>query len=460
MTSFLLRRIAEKYNLTNGQKLNTKAIRNIAKLECMQKKEVLQLLHVSSIATYKCLHNRDCNFYIYLYCREELEEIKEKVLRECQNLKHMNGNMIKLMMERYRLSDRDMREILGISYILYNRAKNENKAVTVFCQIPKDTNFIEIFEKWKKKDTVTRQDVKEIQDAYRLSKKEIKEKFHISQKEFKELLEGQIETVKIDLYSEKEKYELKKKTNYQNKYRTSKRDIERFAEKEEVSFQKAGQILDINEKRLQKLAEEKQLTLKITGKNTKWKAERMLLDLKYNPIYGEHYYTLEELTLICNGYYLTIEDFFYYKTRSKVMYEMFLEAVQNNPKGVWIGSKTRISNEFIEENYTEIEKAIEKMAQNLCIQLKCDYKDDFKSEAFVYLLETAGIFEKNLDYNPNLLIHTMLRGIKGVMLTYYQKIGKEWSLERKGKNGYYENAELLQDNRYNPEVCIIDKIAI
>lgn len=401
------------------------------------------------------MHEIDCHFYIHIFFKEELEEIKNKVIEELKGFNQINGNMIKLLKEKYHLSDRDMRDILGSGYALYKKAIEENKSIAISLKKENKLNYFEIFEKWKNKEEISYEDVKSIQEQYQLSQAEIQEVFQISKKNFKDLLDGSVQKVKVDLYSEKDRYLIKKKVNLQEKYRVSKKDMERVAQNEGISVQRVGQILDVNQKCLKRLMDGKQLTLKISDKNTKWKVDRMLLDLKYNPIYGERYYTSDELKFICNHYKLDVKDFFRCITRGKVLYETFLEAEQKNPKGVWIGSKTRISNEFIEKNYEKMDKMIDAKARRKCAEWRCDDKDDLKSEAFEHLLREGGIFERNLDYDEESLVMKLMSQTGGAMLKYHQENVTDWSLQLRGQNGDYENEEALQDNRYNPEVCLI-----
>lgn len=396
------------------------------------------------------MHDIDCHFYIHIFFKEELEEIKTKVIEQLKGLDQINGNMIKFFKENYHLSDLDMRDILGVGYILYKKVIEENKSIAISLKQENKLNYFEIFEKWKNKEEITYEDVKNIEEQYQLSLTEIQEVFQISKKKFKALLDGSIEKVKVDLYSEKDRYLIKRKVNFQEKYGVSKKDMERVAEDEGISVQKVGQILEVNQKCLKRLMDGKQLTLKISDKDTKWKVDRMLLDLKYNPIYGERYYTSGELKLICNQYWLDVKDFFRCITRGKVLYETFLEAEQKNPKGVWIGAKIRISNVFIEKNYERIEKMIDAKARRKCAEWKYEDKDDLKSEAFEHLLREGGIFERNLDYDEESLLMKLMSQTGGAMLRYHQANVTNWSLEIRGQNGDYENEEALLDNRYNP----------
>lgn len=239
----------------------------------------------------------------------------------------------------------------------------------------------------------------------------------------------------------------------------SKKTIEQIVQEEKISIDSAAAIFGVQKYRFRNLMAEKQLTVKVIDENKKNKAEKIKLDLKYIENNGERYYSPDELALMSVIYEMPEDDMIFYLADGKTMYTTYSEALKNNPKGVWIGGKTRLSNNYIEGNYNILNYYITQMAENVRFQYGCNYddKDDFKSEVWEHLLRTGGIYEKNLQYNSKFLNFTLIKNIKYIMVAYYKKKPQELSLNLEYEGKEYENPEALTDNRYNPEVRFLEE---
>lgn len=371
--------------------------------------------------------------------------------------------MLQLMKEKYRISSKDMRKILDLGYYHYNQAEKQNHYVQLEeKKQSEDSKMIavkEMIKKWKTKETITYKSIKNIEEQYHFTMEEIRNTFHISKKDLKDLISGQKKKVKIDLYSERDKQECRKRISNSKKYRASKKLIEQVAKQEKVSTKKAGEILGINQVCFKNLMEEKQLTTKIVDDSLKRQVEKIALDLKYLPNNGNRYYKPNEINFMGLFYKIPTDDMLYYLSSGKTTYETYQEALQNNPEGIWIGEKARLSNEYAEQNHNILNSYITRIAKNLCYQYACNYDDmeDFKSEAFEYILTNGGFYEKNLYHNPAKLNTTLIKNVQNVMKNYYTKQPKELGLTLQYGDKEYENMEALRDDRYNPEICCLEE---
>lgn len=403
MTSFILTKIVEKYNLYNHQKLNTQDIQEMSKDLKMDEKDLLTLFEVSQAAKNKCLKGIVCNFYINIYSTEELQKIKEKIRKELAQFSRANGKMIELFKQKYRISSKDMRNILNAKYQNYKKAEEQNKYINL-------------------KLTENKHDKK------------------------------------IEKIFEKDKQLCLKKISNSKKYNVSKKTIEQIVQEEKISIDKATEIFGIKKFRYKNLIAGKQLTVKVIDENKKKKIEKIKLDLKYIETNGERYYSQDEIALMSVIYEVSKDDMFFYLANGKTMYTTYSEALKNNPEGVWIGEKSRLSNNYIETNYKILNYYITQIAESVRFQYNCSYddKEDFKSEVWENLIRTGGIYEKNLYYDSKFLNFTLIKNIKYIMMTYYKKKPYELSINLEYEGKEYENPKVFADNRYNPDMCFLE----
>lgn len=189
-------------------------------------------------------------------------------------------------------------------------------------------------------------------------------------------------------------------------------------------------------------------------KNRKSKSKmRLNLDLKY--IYGRMFVNKKGMNEITNIYYTNEDEIFKSLTRSKKIYEIYKEALENNDEGVYISANNRISNKFIEENHNKLEKYLDIKSDIKSKIYNCNsMKEDLKSEAFEKIIKNGGVFEKNMR-NTNRIIYYLVNMGQGQMNNYLNKMPKEKSLIYM-YNGIEREIE-IEDNTYNPEDWIINK---
>lgn len=203
MTSFLRTKIVERYTLYNNQKIQTQDIKKMAKEQSMEEKDLLVLLDVSGVAANKCLHDIECKFYIKIYSQEEMEEIEQKVREELGRFAKVNGNILALVKQRYRLSSKDMRRILNANYVTYKNAEQKNNYINIKKQTTSCPYEAEIVKKWKKKDNITYKSIFSMKQKYHLTLEEIRSILNISKTDFNALITRKKKKVKIQVPNSK-----------------------------------------------------------------------------------------------------------------------------------------------------------------------------------------------------------------------------------------------------------------
>ena len=263
---------------------------------------MLKLFDVSVSSAWKCLKGTKCEFYIKIYTDSELQEIEMKIYEELKLLKKANGIMLNMIKKKYRVSSKEIRKIANVTKYTYSRAEKDN--------------------------------------------------VYIKLKTEKVNLENEL---KGELYSEEDRKKYSQKLDGKRRYRMTKKYIENICKEEKNSILDVGKMLGISKLKLSNLMENKQLTAKVKDMNQKKKVDRIAMDIKYLKENGERYYKQEEIDFFQVFYNVTIQDMLYYLSRGKTIYDTYIEALKNNPKGIWIGERARISNEYIEEQYDNLE---------------------------------------------------------------------------------------------------------
>lgn len=139
----------------------------------------------------------------------------------------MNGNILALVKQRYRLSSKDMRRILNANYVTYKNAEQKNNYINIKKQTTSCPYEAEIVKKWKKKDNITYKSIFSMKQKYHLTLEEIRSILNISKTDFNALITRKKKKVKIQLYTKQDKQMYANKVQNQKKYKVSKKTIER-----------------------------------------------------------------------------------------------------------------------------------------------------------------------------------------------------------------------------------------
>lgn len=167
------------------------------------------------------------------------------------------------------------------------------------------------------------------------------------------------------------------------------------------------------------------------------------------------YFSKEEIEDICSKYGITKEDFityfvysgtFRYNSNSKA----YLDILEKHNK-IYIG-RTRMSNEYFEENYSQFIEPIKRLVGSMCKHYRMlSYREDFESDAIMYLIQNCGDIEKNFsDYEDNQTLINMIIGRIKIFLR--EKIISQMKISNKFRSAshFYEKVKskgvLSEDN--------------
>lgn len=163
----------------------------------------------------------------------------------------------------------------------------------------------------------------------------------------------------------------------------------------------------------------------------------------------ERYYTKAEIKQICEANNISLQDFFDYIFGKAVYFGRDdYERLLNNKGKIWIGNRSKLSNEFVNNHLDQIREIARKVSNHIYYKYKSEKrkleKEDLEQEACILILETCGDLEKNFtDDELSRMIYlrtriNMLKHIgtesKVVSISEYYKKAQDRSTKGNGKN--------------------------
>ncbi len=171
-------------------------------------------------------------------------------------------------------------------------------------------------------------------------------------------------------------------------------------------------------------------TIKIKQEYTKREIVNLIkIELKYLPQYGSRMYSKKELNNVCQKYRINIDDFLTYVYKYKICYYENAYILSMNKNGIWIGENTKLSVEFLNDNYWKLYKKVEKIANKMSILYNSKItKDEMIDVGINYILD-QGRIEKNMSFNNERAIGKLVYKAKYKMLEKVIKAFKESNLD-------------------------------
>ena len=163
----------------------------------------------------------------------------------------------------------------------------------------------------------------------------------------------------------------------------------------------------------------------------------------------ERYYTKDEIEQICKTNNISLQDFWDY-ILGKALYfghEEYKKLLNSKGK-IWIGDKSKLSNEFVNRNLNQIREIAREVSNYIYYKYNCKKrkleKDDLEQETLILIIETCGDLEKNFDNDElsrmiylraraNMLKHISTES-KVVSIFGYYKKAQDRSAKGNGKN--------------------------
>lgn len=198
------------------------------------------------------------------------------------------------------------------------------------------------------------------------------------------------------------------------------------------------------------------ITYKVIIKDTyiKYIVDLIKIDLKYQT-QTSCYCSIRKIQNICKKRGITIKQFAEYYNSNSKHYKFNLMIIEKSSKGFWISSDTKISNEFISENYTEIMLRLNKIVKRFSFMINCNfYNEDLVSETFTELYLKCGNVVQNFYFDTNVLFNILMAKAKYIMFNIYMK-----KYKNQNTISYYslceetdiDRLDILKDNTYDPQ---------
>lgn len=163
----------------------------------------------------------------------------------------------------------------------------------------------------------------------------------------------------------------------------------------------------------------------------------------------ERYYTKGEIETICKTNNISLQDFFDYILGKAVYfgYDSYRRLLDDKGR-IWIGSRSRLSSEFINKNLERIREIARKVSDYIYYKYKSQKgnleKEDLEQEACLLIIETCGDLEKNFDGSElsrmiylrariNMLKHVSTK-LKVISISGYYKKAQDRSTKGNNNN--------------------------
>jgi hypothetical protein len=424
MKSNILNKIIKKYKLVDGQKISSNLLREISLNLDIDIRDLIILLGISRKNIYK-INNNKKGFLMNIKLKSDLERNNIKI--EIQNLYVINAILSKKKIQNlsklFRISEKIIIKYLDLSYKIYIRLKKSNMLTKVLNK-RHHKPCIELIEEIKYKEDLTKKEIENIKIKYNKDDSEIITILGLKTKNYTNLIKGKVKKIRIDLldYFEKENIirELKELKNGSDTINMN--DI--------INFKKIIKTTDILIKKAFGISNENYLKLNkninqnifIIDTNKKMISEMLMIELKYNPKYGERFYKMGELIKICNLKNIGLFDFIKYYSPNIRHYELNKRCIEKNKEGFWIGKNKEMSIKFLADNYDKIIKIIRILVTNFCFDNNCrELEDKFIDAAFDNITGNGYIIEKNFSFDKVLQFNIFKNKAKCAIWNCYKK---------------------------------------
>lgn len=313
-----------------------------------------------------------------------------------------------------------------------------------------------ILKQYIKEEYLTYQDIREIRkyitDDIRLIKI-----LNIDAEKYIKIINGKIKRTKNTLFDYQDKAIIQKNIikNIRNKENITFSEIENVKIAKGYTDYQIKESLNISTKQYRELKDKKIHKLRIMTQKEKVKIDLLKIDLENLNKFGERDYSSEEVKNICKEYAISIDTFIKNIIGNKKNPQMTKKVINKVNGKIYLGKNKKISNELMEKIYMKKDKTIENLAKMIAQMYGQIYNfEDLKQEVYLKLMESGGIIETNLAYDENLIINSLMKGIKYPMYNYLSKNKNENSLIQMTNEGEFDLLNVIEDNTYNPEYLV------
>lgn len=450
----MLKKIVKKYQLIDGERITGGLVKQIAKEQNMLVNDVITLLGIAEYNKRRILKNDAITMIINIKENSEREKIKDKIQQIFLNRDTISFDEINELEKQVKISARLIGKYLGLDRRKIYELRHRAKYARLKQYHPNAETIQEIIEPLKMKSEITKQEIIDIKATYGKTDKEMIRILRVESDNYRAIMNGNSTYLKIDLLTNQEKENIIKQIKeYKKDGRVTKDDINHIKETINATDRMIKKAYGIKNNIYNDLLNYKIKSSRIIDQKSKRKVKLLKIELKYNPQYGERYYTKKELKQIARKQGLKLEAVLLYLNNPSYYFFNNL-ALEKNKLGLWIGENKGISYEFWSNNIELLKKLSQQAASNICYiyGVKRD-KDDLQEVAYQYITSSGFLIEKNFMFDTRLQNNLFRkRGKNGILkflreqnkLYLYQQYEEEFGVTE-------QRNRIFVDNTYNPD---------
>ena len=214
MESKIVKEIVEEYELKDGMEINLSCLDTISKRKGINIKDLFRILGIYKVGEYinmKRALAKD-TFIIHIYTEEDYNKIVEEIRANFEKKTNITYFQFMRLQKKYKIAGRKLRNILGITNHEYKKLKSkEQKANIMFEQEAFSEELYAIREELKYFDKITLKQLEEVKEKYSKTYKELRIILKVEKTVYSKFIHKEVQTLKINLLSDKEKMQLKEK---------------------------------------------------------------------------------------------------------------------------------------------------------------------------------------------------------------------------------------------------------
>lgn len=181
-------------------------------------------------------------------------------------------------------------------------------------------------------------------------------------------------------------------------------------------------LLGISTYRYKKSINSENTKMNVIDIKTRHIVELVKMDFKYIKKYKIGYYSKEILEDICQKRSITLEQFIKYYNRNPKHYKFNKIAISKSEKGLWIGEKIRVPDEFLSKYYDKITKLLKYNSQKYEKNNEwMIYREDIIQETILAIYESCGEIVKKFYFDTELILRILASKGKYIMYGIYKE---------------------------------------
>ncbi len=318
----------------------------------------------------------------------------------------------------------------------------------------KEFTIKEITKKYRYKAYINSQDIQEVKRLYQFNTKQVAQLFQLPIEKIRNLEKYHTNKVRIHLYSKKDIEKIVQNSqNVIQKQKCTFVQLEKIIKKQPYDKEIVLDILGISKNQYEYLKNNKTKTISVSNHEIKQRVELCLLDIENLHRYGKRAYSIEELKNILDSYELKLEEFMEYSNKKQIIREMYKESILHNGK-FQINPKTKMTNEFFENNYEILEKKLKARVTQFCVAHRCyQEKEDYLQDCYEILLSEGGYITENMMHNVEKTINLLCGKVKANLIKqYYQRpLELRIDINYQGTDIAEDQNKNYIDTRFSPE---------